>query len=240
VVEGEEDSVVEDEKDSVVEGEKDSVVEGEKDSGVEGEKDSGVENTASLKGDQWTISAPTAWDTSSLAGLMAVLREDRVALDTSPLAPGYIAIAVHRFGEWIGSDGFPRVLRRPAAILHRFMAGYVRSFLGFEIDKSVCLGRRVRFHHQHGVVIDGACVIGDDCVFHHNVTLAARHRVDSPTSLYHAPQIGSTVRLGAGCIVLGGVRIGDGATIGPNAVVTSDVPPGASVIAPPARILRIR
>jgi len=59
-------------------------------------------------------------------------------------------------------------------------------------------------------------------------------------SLHHSPQVGSGVTFGAGCVVLGGVRIGDGATIGPNAVVTRDVPPGASAVAQPARILRIR
>jgi serine acetyltransferase len=192
------------------------------------------------KSDAWTISAPTAWDTFSLAGLRAVLREDRKAIDSSWLAPGYLALAVHRFGDWIGSDSFPRLLRLPAAILHKFMLGYVRSYLGFEIHKSVRVGRRVRFHHQHGVVIDDAVVIGDDCVFHHNVTLAPRERVDSPKSRFHAPQIGSGVRLGSGCIILGGVLIGDGATIGPNAVVTTDVPPGASAISQSARVLRIR
>jgi serine O-acetyltransferase len=198
------------------------------------------EDTASPKDEQWTISPPTPWDTSSLAGLRAVLREDRDAIDTSRLAPGYVALAVHRFGEWISSDSFPKLLRLPATLLHRFMLGYVRSYLGFEIHKSVRLGRRVRFHHQHGVVIDSSVVIGDDCVFHHNVTLAARRRVDSPKSLFHAPQIGSGVRLGSGCIILGGVRIGDNATIGPNCVVTTDVPPGASAISQPARVLRIR
>jgi serine O-acetyltransferase len=199
-----------------------------------------AEDAATREGDQWTISAPTAWDTSSFAGLVAVLREDREATSASLHLPGFQALAVHRIGEWIRSDGFPRLLRRPAAVLHRIMWGYVRNVLGFEIHKSVRLGRRVKFHHQHGVVIDARCVIGDDCVFYHRVTLAGSHRVDSPTSLFQAPQVGSRVSFGAGCIVLGGVRIGDGATIGPNAIVTTDVPPGASAVAQPARILRIR
>ena len=188
---------------------------------------------------QWTISAPTPWDSSSLAGLVSVLREDYEALDTSWLAPGYLALAVHRIGTWVESDGPPRLLRRPAAVLHKILLGYVRSFLGFEIHKSVPIGRRVRFHHQHGVVVSSTCVIGDDCVFHHNVSLVHRRRAESPKNLYTAPQIGSGVNLGTGCVVLGGVRIGDGATIGPNAIVTMDVPPGASVVSQPGRILRI-
>lgn len=198
------------------------------------------QNSVDRDGTQWTISPPTAWDTSSLAGLRAVLREDHEAIATSRFAPSYLALSVHRFGDWISADSFPWSLRLPAHLMHKFMLGYVRSVLGFEIPSSVRLGRRIRFHHQHGVVIDAAVVIGDDCVLHHNVTLAARRRVDSPRSLFHAPQIGAGVRLGSGCICLGGVLIGDGATIGPNAVVTINVPPGATVLAPSARLLRIR
>jgi len=189
---------------------------------------------------KWTITPPTPWDTSSFAGFRAVLREDLLAIDTSPLAPGYIAIAVHRFGDWIRDDSFPKALRLPALILHKLLVGYVRTYLGFEIHQTVRLGRRVRFHHQHGVVIDSSVVIGDDCVLHHNVTLAARRRVDSPKSQFHGPQIGAGVRIGSGSIILGGVLIGDGSTIGPNAVVTTDVPPGASAVAQSARVLRIR
>jgi acetyltransferase-like isoleucine patch superfamily enzyme len=42
--------------------------------------------------------------------------------------------------------------------------------------------------------------------------------------------------IGIGAIVLKGVRIGQGARIGAGAVVTSDVPPGATVVGNPARV----
>jgi serine O-acetyltransferase len=45
-----------------------------------------------------------------------------------------------------------------------------------------------------------------------------------------APVIGDDVYIGAGARVLGDVRVGDGATIGANAVVTRDIPPGATVV----------
>jgi serine O-acetyltransferase len=199
------------------------------------EDDSVVEEAVAGENGDWTISAPTPWDTSSFAGLREILREDRASANSALHVPGIQAIVVHRFGEWINGYGPPRLLRRPAAILHRLALGYVRNFLGYEIAKSARLGRRVRFYHQHGIVIDKRCVIGDDCVFLHGVAL-----VVSPNSHAKAPQIGARVLFGTGCVVLGGVRIGDGATIGPNAVVTRDVPPGASAVAPPARVLRLR
>jgi acetyltransferase-like isoleucine patch superfamily enzyme len=52
--------------------------------------------------------------------------------------------------------------------------------------------------------------------------------------------LGNDVWVGAGSIVKGGVRIGDGAIIGAGAVVTKDVPPYAVVAGTPARLLRYR
>ena len=52
--------------------------------------------------------------------------------------------------------------------------------------------------------------------------------------------IGSDVWLGANVVVVPGVRIGDGAVVGANAVVTRDVPPMAIVAGVPARLLRYR
>ena len=47
-------------------------------------------------------------------------------------------------------------------------------------------------------------------------------------------QIGEEVWLGRGVAVLGGVKIGDKATVGANAVVTRDVPEGVTVVGIPA------
>jgi acetyltransferase-like isoleucine patch superfamily enzyme len=49
--------------------------------------------------------------------------------------------------------------------------------------------------------------------------------------------IGKEVWIGRGATVLGGVIIGDHATVGANAVVTHDVPAGATVVGVPARPL---
>ncbi|HEY6151865.1 MAG TPA: acyltransferase [Gaiellaceae bacterium] len=43
--------------------------------------------------------------------------------------------------------------------------------------------------------------------------------------------------LGSGAVILGGIRIGEGAIVGAGAVVTRDVPAGATVAGSPARVL---
>ncbi len=51
------------------------------------------------------------------------------------------------------------------------------------------------------------------------------------------PVIGDNVEFGAYAQVLGPITIGEGATIGAMSVVLKDVPPGATAVGIPARIL---
>ena len=59
--------------------------------------------------------------------------------------------------------------------------------------------------------------------------------VDEPTFV----EIGDRVMLGVGTVVLPNVRIGKGAVIGANSVVTHDIPPYAIAAGAPAKVLRI-
>ncbi|MGD0811312.1 MAG: serine acetyltransferase [Acidimicrobiales bacterium] len=72
--------------------------------------------------------------------------------------------------------------------------------------------------------------IGRNCWAHHEVTLGWNYGSGCPT-------IGDDVFIGAGAKVLGKIVIGDGARIGANAVVVHDVPPGATAVGVPARVI---
>ena len=50
--------------------------------------------------------------------------------------------------------------------------------------------------------------------------------------------IGNDVWIGAGAIILSGVKIGSGAIIGAGAVVVKDVPPYAIAAGNPARVVK--
>ncbi|MCW2687526.1 MAG: serine acetyltransferase [Mycobacterium sp.] len=86
------------------------------------------------------------------------------------------------------------------------------------------------FFIQHGVAaMIGAESIGANCWINQQVSVGftAKGR----------PIIGDNVRIGAGAKVVGPIKIGDGATIGLNAIVMKDVPPGTVMVAPLAQPL---
>ena len=138
-------------------------------------------------------------------------------------------MAVYRFGVWRMSVR-PKLLRAPLSILYRFLFRHVRNVYGIELPYSCKVGRRLIIEHQHGIVIHGEAIIGDDCIIRQGVTIGNR-RVDQPSD---APVLGDRVDVGAGAKILGGIHIGNDARIGANAVVLQNVPDGTTVGGIPA------
>jgi len=170
---------------------------------------------------------------AELVRFVELTREDLDAHDGDWTRPGFQALLVHRFGTWRMSIR-SRMLRIPFSVCSRALFAAVRNFYGIEIPFTARIGRRVVFEHQHGIVVHGNSVIGDDCIIRQGVTLGIR-RMDRLTE---APVLGRGVNVGAGAKILGPIRIGDFAVIGANAVVVKDVPEGAVVAGVPAREIR--
>jgi serine O-acetyltransferase len=150
----------------------------------------------------------------------------RSAWEVLTCYPGLHALVLHRLGA--------RVLERGWRWLGRFTSHIGRFLTGIEIHPGATIGRRVFIDHGMGVVIGETAEIGDDCTIYQGVTLGG-------TSLARAP---SATRRWAGrdrrrqCAkVLGGFTVGDGARVGSNAVVLKPVPPGATAVGNPARII---
>jgi len=140
--------------------------------------------------------------------------------------PGLHAVWLHRIAHWFWGIGLKWV--------GRLVSHLSRWFTGIEIHPAVVIGRRVFIDHGMGVVIGETAEIGDDCTIYQGVTLGG-------TSLYRGakrhPTLGRRVVVSAGAKVLGGFTVGDDAKVGSNAVVLKEVPPGATVVGVPGRIV---
>ena len=99
------------------------------------------------------------------------------------------------------------------------------SFVPYQTE----IGPSVSFGHKMGIVISRTAKIGARVKIRHFVTIGSGGAV-----------IEDDVQIGAGAKIIGNVRIGKMARIGANAVVVDDVPPGASVVGVPARIVKTR
>lgn len=150
----------------------------------------------------------------------------RSAWEVLTCYPGLHALVMHRWANacW----------RRGLRWLGRFVSHLGRFFTGIEIHPGATIGRRVFIDHGMGVVVGETAEIGDECTIYQGVTLGG-------TSLTKGakrhPTLGRGVIVGANAQVLGGFTVGDGARVGSGAVVVKPVPPGATAVGNPARVL---
>ncbi len=108
-----------------------------------------------------------------------------------------------------------------------------RVVFSVSLPPSVTVGRNVVFGYQGlGIVVHRQAVLGSNIIIAPNVVIGGRGRPG-------APVIEDDVLIGAGACILGPVTIGRGAKIGANAVVMIDVPPNATVVGVPARVLGV-
>ncbi|MDQ3261802.1 MAG: serine O-acetyltransferase [Pseudomonadota bacterium] len=159
-----------------------------------------------------------------------VLERDPAArsrFEVLTLYPGVHALALHRLahGLWLANFKWTG----------RWVSQLARFLTGIEIHPGVTMGRRVFIDHGMGVVIGETAEVGDDCTIYQGVTLGG-------TTLNKGkrhPTLGRNVTIGAGAKVLGPFIVGDGATIGSNAVVVKQVPAGATVVGIPGRVIGV-
>lgn len=83
--------------------------------------------------------------------------------------------------------------------------------------------------HSYSTIINGAAKIGRNCTIYHCVTIAVEKT--------GVPTIGDNVKIGAGAIIMGGIKIGNNVNIGAGAIVVEDVPDNSTVVCPKGRII---
>lgn len=140
----------------------------------------------------------------------------------------------------------PLILHRVAHALYRWGVPKLPGLLArlnyglthCDLPPSVQVGRGVRFQHFGcGVVVHHKAEIGDDVLIMPHAVIGQRVGPTGVAPLEHI-RIGRGAMLGAGCKIIaeGAFEIGEGASIGANAVVLAPVPAWAVAVGVPARV----
>ena len=139
--------------------------------------------------------------------------------------PGVWALGLHRVAHWL--------FKGELYFIARMVNHFARMITAIDIHPGAIIGRN--FFIDHGFVVIGeSAEIGDDVTLYQHVTLGGTNPADGIPGKRH-PTIGNGVIIGSGAQVLGPIMVGDRARIGANAVVTRDVPEGATMVGIPAR-----
>ena len=103
------------------------------------------------------------------------------------------------------------------------------------------IGRWTIILAYESVSIGNDCLIAPGChITDVNHGTAAGELIREQQLVSKGVRIGNNVWIGAGCSILPGVTIGDGAVVGARAVVKHDVPANAIVVGIPTKIIRYR
>jgi len=141
------------------------------------------------------------------------------------LYPGLWALFWHRIAHWL--------YRGRMFFLARMVNHFSRFLTAIDIHPGAKIGKN--FFIDHGwVVIGETAEIGDNVTMYSCITLGGTNPANGKGGKRH-PTIRDNVIIGSGAQILGPITVGDRARIGANAVITDDVPEGATMIGLKAR-----
>lgn len=149
----------------------------------------------------------------------------RNAFEVVTCYPGLHAVWLHRVAHALWVSGWKW--------LARVVSNFGRWMTGIEIHPGAKIGRRFFIDHGMGIVIGETAEIGNDVTLYQGVTLGGT----SWNKGKRHPTLEDGVVVGAGAKVLGPFTVGAGAKIGSNAVVTKEVPAGATAVGIPGRVI---
>lgn len=141
---------------------------------------------------------------------------------------GFLACQAHRLAHIFWVQG--------RTVLALLIQNRVSEVFAVDIHPGAKIGRGVVFDHGTGVVIGETAVVGNDVTILHNVTLGGTGKIEGDRH----PKIGDGVLIGAGVKILGNIRVGEYARIGAGSVVLKEVPPQATAVGNPARVVGLR
>jgi serine O-acetyltransferase len=141
------------------------------------------------------------------------------------LYPGVWALGMHRAAHWL--------FEAELYFLARLVNHFSRWITAIDIHPGAKIGRH--FFIDHGFTVIGETAeIGDNVTIYQCVTLGGTNPTNGQGGKRH-PTLRDNVIIGSGAQVIGPIVVGERARIGANAVVTEDVPEGATMVGLKAR-----
>ncbi len=141
------------------------------------------------------------------------------------LYPGVWALAFHRVAHWLFKGNL--------FFLARMVNHFSRFLTAIDIHPGARIGKN--FFIDHGFTVIGETAeIGDNVTIYQCVTLGGTNPTNGKAGKRH-PTLEDNVIIGSGAQIIGPITIGERARVGANAVVTDDVPEGATMIGLKAR-----
>ena len=140
---------------------------------------------------------------------------------------GVHALSWHRWANFL--------YRIHLKLLARMTSQFARWLTGIEIHPAAKIAPGVFIDHGAGVVIGETAEIEEGVVIYQGVTLGGTGKEKGKRH----PTVKKGAVLSAGAKVLGGFTVGENAKIGAGAVVLKEVPPHATVVGIPAKVVRI-
>jgi serine O-acetyltransferase len=155
-----------------------------------------------------------------------------VARDPAPrsrwevlLYPGVVAVGMHRISHWL--------FEAKLYFLARLVNHISRFLTAIDIHPGAKIGRHLFIDHGFTVIGETA-EIGDNVTIYQCVTLGGTNPTNGIPGKRH-PTLLDNVIVGSGAQILGPITVGQRARVGANAVVTEDVPEGATMVGVKAR-----
>ena len=168
--------------------------------------------------------------------MLSQIRKDiRVIFERDPAAKsvlevvlcysGLHALWAHRIAHFLYNNDF--------FVLARIISSVAKFFTGIEIHPGAKIGNGLFIDHGTGIVIGETAEIGNNVTLYQGVTLGGTGKEAGKRH----PTVGNNVVVATGAKVLGSFKVGDYAKIGAGSVVLKEVPPYATVVGIPGRIV---
>lgn len=168
--------------------------------------------------------------------MFARIKEDiDVVFDRDPAAKsvwevlfcyqGLHAIWLYRIAHYLFVRGW--------IVLPRMISNFARFLTGIEIHPGATIGKGLFIDHGSGVVIGETAEIGDNVTLYQGVTLGGTGKEKGKRH----PTIKNNAVVACGAKVLGSFTVGEHAKIGAGSVVLKPVPPYATVVGIPGKVV---